>query len=153
MYHLLTCSSYRKSKRRKMILPRKNTTDRKRLDLAGTQQVTSLLPNPILRSTIRLDLPLTATTESTTSPIKGTFLMTVRDETIHQVSLFRGPNSVRERERKKKNSLLHSHCVGGPYDFDDAENTDGIMESNNKNGIYCITQNVAKFWMHKLKVG
>ncbi len=137
-----------------MILPRKNTSDRKRLDLAGTLQVTSLLPNPILRATIRLDLPLTATTESTTSPIKGTFLMTVRDETIHQVSLIWGPNSVRERERKK-NSLLHSHCVVGPYDIHDAENADGIMESSNKNLICCIAQNVAecaKFWMDKLKV-
>lgn len=82
--------------------------------------------------------------------------MTVRDETIHQVSLFWGPNSVQNQIERKKNSLLHSHCVVEPYDFHDAENAERIMESSNKNGVYCITQNVvefAKFWMDKLKVG
>lgn len=74
--------SYRKSIGRRMILPGKNPSDLNRLDLVEILQVPSPQPNPILRSTIRLDLPLTPTTESnTTSPIKGTFLMMVRDAT------------------------------------------------------------------------
>lgn len=65
-----------------MIRPGKNPSDLNRLDLVEILQVPSPQPNPILRSTIRLDLPLTPTTESnTTSPIKGTFLMMVRDAT------------------------------------------------------------------------
>ncbi len=33
----------------------------------------------------------------------------------------------------------------GHYDFCDAENMDGIMESTHKNRIYCIKQNVMEF--------
>ncbi len=33
----------------------------------------------------------------------------------------------------------------GPYDFHDAENTDGIVESSHKNGIYSLMQNVTEF--------
>uniref|UniRef100_A0A8C1SQR3 Chromodomain helicase DNA binding protein 2 n=1 Tax=Cyprinus carpio TaxID=7962 RepID=A0A8C1SQR3_CYPCA len=83
----------------KMILPRKNPSDQNRLDLVGTLQEPRMHPNPILQSTICLDLPLTPTTESTTSPIKGTFLMTVRDATIHQVSPFWGPNALLDQEK------------------------------------------------------
>ncbi len=39
----------------------------------------------------------------------------------------------------------------GPYDFRDAENTDGIAESSHKNGIYSLTWNVTEFvkvWMN-----
>ncbi len=39
----------------------------------------------------------------------------------------------------------------GPYDFRDAENTDGIAESSHKNGIYSLTRNVTEFvkvWMN-----
>ncbi len=39
----------------------------------------------------------------------------------------------------------------GPYDFRDAENTDGIAESSHKNGIYSLTWNVTecvKVWMN-----
>lgn len=70
--------SHRKSKRRRMILPGKKPSDLNRLDLVETLQVPSPQANPILR----LDLPLTPTTGiNTTIPIKGTFLMMVRDAT------------------------------------------------------------------------
>ncbi len=39
----------------------------------------------------------------------------------------------------------------GPNDFRDAENTDRILESSHKNGIYSLTRNVTKFvkvWMN-----
>ncbi len=39
----------------------------------------------------------------------------------------------------------------GPYDFRDAENTDGNAESSHKNGIYSLTRKVAEFvkgWMN-----
>ncbi len=42
-------------------------------------------------------------------------------------------------------------AVLGPYDFRDAENADGIVESSHKNGIYSLTQNVTEFvkvWMN-----
>ncbi len=43
-------------------------------------------------------------------------------------------------------------CLG-PYDFRDEENTDGIAESSNKNGIYSLTRNVSKFgWINKKQV-
>ncbi len=38
-------------------------------------------------------------------------------------------------------SIIHV----GPYDFCDAENTDGIAESSHKNGIYYIKWNVTEF--------
>ncbi len=44
----------------------------------------------------------------------------------------------------------------GPFDFRDAENVDGIVESSHKNGIYSLTRNVTecvKVWMNQSKVG
>ncbi len=38
-----------------------------------------------------------------------------------------------------------------PYDFCDAENTDGISKSSHKNGIYSLTRNAKEFvkvWMN-----
>lgn len=40
----------------------------------------------------------------------------------------------------------------GPYDFRDAENTDGIAESRHKDGICCIKLNLANGLFCKQKV-
>ncbi len=46
---------------------------------------------------------------------------------------------------------LRLNALVEPYDFHDAENTDGIAESSHKNGIYSLTRNVTEFvkvWMN-----
>ncbi len=47
---------------------------------------------------------------------------------------------------KQNNHCCTSHkTTVGPYDFHDAENADGIAESNHKNGIYSLMRNVMEF--------
>ncbi len=50
--------------------------------------------------------------------------------------------------------MAQVHLVG-PYDFRDAENTNGITEFDNKNLINCKMQNIvqfAKMWMQFIKI-